>query len=667
MPQSLALRATTSLLLALCVTAPASSTSPSKGDAEGKGIQAGALSANVTIHGEKFDGLAFKDALSKRTLPLGEAFVLVLKDHSELRSTQMQVAPILDAATIVDPHRALSRSHDSTESLKRCWNFTAPQHNAQAQWCLIARPGTQYLRELLQISAQNSDLPIAEVRMLQFDDATAKVDGTVKGSPVIDGNMYFGVEHPLSTSSVSNGVVTTSYFRELPLRAGQSITYSAVIGTAPAGEMRRAFLTYIETERPRPYEPFLHYNSWYDLGFGNRFDEAGAIDRINAFGQQLTEQRHVKLDSFLFDDGWDDTHTLWGFNPGFPDGFTKATAAAEKYNAGVGVWLSPWGGYDKEKTERIAFGTAHGYEILKNGYALSGPKYFAQFEKTCLEMVDKYHVNQFKFDGTGNVDRVYPGSAFDSDFDAAIHLIERLRKEKSDLFINLTTGTTASPFWLFYADSIWRSGEDHSFSGEGTWRQRWITYRDAQTYKNIVLKGPLFPLNSLMLHGIVYAKQAENLGIDPANDFADEVHSYFGTGTQLQEMYITPSLLSKENWDTLAASARWSRAHAATLKDVHWVGGDPDKLQAYGWAAWGSQQGILTLRNPSSKPQHFDIELTSAFELTKNAPHSYAVQGVWNGVKGWAPGDIHKVQSGTPVGFDLAPFEVLTLEATPQK
>src|ERR1700734_4296330 len=102
-------------------------------------------------------------------------------------------------------------------------------------------------------------------------------------------------------------------------------------------------------------------------------------------------------------------------------------------------------------------------------------------------------------------------------------------KKKPAIFINLTTGTTASPFWLFYADSIWRGGEDHDFSGVGTPRQRWITYRDAQTYKNIVQKGPLFPLNSLMLHGIVYAKQAKDLATDPNNDFADEVHSYFGS------------------------------------------------------------------------------------------------------------------------------------------
>ena len=273
-------------------------------------------------------------------------------------------------------------------------------------------------------------------------------------------------------------------------------------------------------------------------------------------------------------------------------------------------------------------------------------------------MIDKYHVNQFKFDGTGNVDRVFPGSAFDSDFDAAIHLIERLRQEKQSIFINLTTGTTASPFWLFYADSIWRGGDDTDFSGVGTTRQRWITYRDAQTYKNIVQQGPLFPLNSLMLHGIVYASQAPHLQDDPSGDFADEVHSYFGSGTQLQELYITPSLLTPANWDTLAESARWSRAHADTLKDVHWIGGDPDKLEPYGWAAWSAKDAIVTLRNPSKSAQTFSIDPVAVFELQPGAPRAYTMHALWSGHANKQPIELRAGQSHT---VHLDPFEVLTL------
>ena len=55
-------------------------------------------------------------------------------------------------------------------------------------------------------------------------------------------------------------------------------------------------------------------------------------------------------------------------------------------------------------------------------------------------------------------------------------------------------------------------------------------------------RGALYPLNSLMLHGIIYATNTTRLKSSSDADFADEVREFFGTGTQLQEMYITPSL-----------------------------------------------------------------------------------------------------------------------------
>jgi hypothetical protein len=58
-----------------------------------------------------------------------------------------------------------------------------------------------------------------------------------------------------------------------------------------------------------------------------------------------------------------------------------------------------------------------------------------------------------------------------------------------------------------------------------------------------------------------------DLPAKPNNDFADEVHSYFDTGTQLQKMYIKPSLLKPAYWDSLAE--RHDEAGRRALKDVH--------------------------------------------------------------------------------------------------
>jgi hypothetical protein len=243
-------------------------------------------------------------------------------------------------------------------------------------------------------------------------------------------------------------------------------------------------------------------------------------------------------------------------------------------------------------------------------------------------------------------------------------LIGDLRAKKPDLYVNLTTGTYPSPFWLLYADSIWRGGDDHSFAGVGTNRQRWITYRDSQIYRRVVEDGPLFPMNSLMLHGLIFARYAQRLGDDPGHDFPDEVHDYFGTGTQLQEMYITPSLLSSENWDVLAEAAKWSRDNATTLKDSHWIGGDPARLEVYGWASWSHEKAIVTLRNPSDQPQDFSANLATLLELPAASASAYTARSPWKSDTAKPGVSLAVTQQHT---FHLQPFQVLTLDLLPSK
>ena len=603
------------------------------------------------------------DRASGVKLSPGEAFSLRMRDGRVLQASQMkldaspaeeQIAPVPEASSA--GQRVAGRS--------LCADLKTADASLTVHWCAVLRDGANYLRQEVTLKAVTEPADIAEGRLFDFDAPGAKVVGKVPGSPLVAGNFFFGFESPLSASAVRNGRATALLTRVLPLEAGNSITYSSVVGVAAPGQMRRDFLAYVEQERAHPYRTFLHYNSWYDLGEGERFDEAGALDRVNAFGEELVRKRGVTMDSFLFDDGWDDTSTLWHFDSGLPNGFTRIHEVADQYGFGIGVWLSPWGGYATAKEQRIAAGEKAGYETVKGGFALSAPKYYKLFENTCLEMITKYGVNQFKFDGTGNAGTVFPGSLFDSDFSAAIHLIERLRVQEPNIFINLTTGTWPSPFWLRYADSTWRGGDDHSFDGVGSWRQKWITYRDEQTYRHIVLGGPLYPLNSLMLHGIIYAAKANHLGTDPNNDFADEVHDYFGEGTQLQEMYITPSLLTPQNWDDLAESAKWSRDHEAVLKDTHWIGGDPGKLEAYGFASWTPEKGIVVLRNPSDHAQAFSLDVGTAFELPAHAVRSFTAHSPWAADK--AQPEI-KLRAGVAHRFELQPFQVLTLNCAPEK
>lgn len=176
----------------------------------------------------------------------------------------------------------------------------------------------------------------------------------------------------------------------------------------------------------------------------------------------------------------------------------------------------------------------------------------------CLHMIRDNGINHFKLDGTSGEETQLPGSRFASDFEAVIHLLGELRDERPDLFINLTTGTWASPFWFGIADSVWRGGWDHEFIGEGTMRQKWMTFRDSRIFNNNVAVSPLFPINSLMNHGIIYTRKARGLDTVEGTDLEDEIWSAFGSGTQMQEIYMTPQLLEPSQWDTLARAAIWA-------------------------------------------------------------------------------------------------------------
>jgi hypothetical protein len=617
------------------------------------------LAARFQVVGGKLKIAGVEELRSGAVLRPGEIFGLRFADGTVLAASQMRLA-VAPVEKQILPDAQASRDAEHLAGQELCADLRAEDRGLTARWCAILRDGTNYLRQEVSFEAASRPVQITEIRMFDFDQPVAHLVGTAQGSPLVSGDFFFGSESPFGESSVSTERVTSKIRRMLPLEAGKSVIYSSVIGVAQRGQMRRDFLEYIEEERAHPYRTFLHYNTWYDLG--GQYTEAQALDRVHSLGEELVRQRHVKMDSFLFDDGWDDPHSVWRFNRDLPDGFSKIHETAEQYGFGIGVWLSPWGGYGDRKTARITAGENDGYETVNGGFALSGPRYYQFFEQTCLTLMEKYGVNQFKFDGTGNVSTAFPGSLFDSDFSAAIHLIVRLRREEPNLFINLTTGTWPSPFWLRSADSIWRGGADHSFEGAGSWRQRWITYRDAETYRNIVQAGPLFPLNSLMLHGIIFGRQAAHLDSDPDGDFMDEVHSYFGTGTDLQELYITPALLSERDWDVLAEAARWSRANAQVLQDTHWIGGDPAKLEVYGWASWTPAKGIVVLRNPANRAQRYALDVATAFELPAGAPREYRAHSPWAADKGSAALELRAGQAHV---FLLHPFEVLTLEAAP--
>jgi hypothetical protein len=604
--------------------------------------------------------IQIEDKQTGATLPLiGECFELTLDDSTLVRASdfKMDAGPEEEALKSEPDSPRLASRVPGRQLVAR---FSDLRHHLTAEWRVILRDGSRYVRQELVLRAVDHDVFVKEIILLEEKIPGAETVGVVDGSPVVAGNFFFGYEHPMARNVVDdNSVVRCEFPRNATLQAGETLTQSCVVGIASPGQLRRSFLAYLERERAHPYRPFLHYNSWYDIAWDNRkYNERESVEAINEIGHELAQNRAVKIDSFLFDDGWDDNRTLWKFHAGFPDGFTPLKEAAAKYGAGIGVWLSPFGGYSQAREQRIECGYKQGFETNANGFSLGGPRYYRRFHDICMEMIGQYGVNQFKFDGLA-AGATATGSGLMRDGDAMMRLIADLRVADPGIYINQTTGTWPSPFWLAYVDSTWRGGGDHDFQGKGSWCQQWMTYRDAETYKNVVTRGPLYPLNSLMLHGIIYATNAEHLQSMSDEDFADQAREFFGTGTQLQEMYITAKLLNRQNWDDLAEAANWSRSNADVLGDIHWAGGDPGRGEVYGYAAWSPRKAILVLRNPDGKPAGFSGDPSRMFELPAGVPGRFSMRSPWKR-DGSQPATV--LEGGRPFTFNLRPLQLLVLE-----
>ncbi|CAE8625588.1 unnamed protein product [Polarella glacialis] len=158
-------------------------------------------------------------------------------------------------------------------------------------------------------------------------------------------------------------------------------------------------MNYLGSARPtRAWKgPLVHYNSWYDFtswqdeGFFNprrgrnqeeasyyhkllqeltkdQMNEKAALDVIAAFHNELVLQRGAVLDSFLWDDGWDDPEEgMWAFNEErFPRGFSQLAKAAREINCSNGIWLSPWGGYGEAKEVRLRAAEAQALKMRQN-------------------------------------------------------------------------------------------------------------------------------------------------------------------------------------------------------------------------------------------------------------------------------------------------------------
>jgi len=209
----------------------------------------------------------------------------------------------------------------------------------------------------------------------------------------------------------------------------------------------------------------------------------------------------------------------------------------------------------------------------------------------------------------------------------------------------------------------------------------------AVTQNKITIKAnPTVPLNSLMVHGIghgqsyqgkTYSHTPDGKVLDmnlPANlqDFREEIADYFSQGFNLQELYITPSLMTQGMWDVLAEGANWAHANHDVLLDAHFIGanltnadcGQTGNGNVYGVASWSERKAILMLRNPSyNTAKTITLDPQQAFDV----PPYFQYNGftLTDNVLNTKPGAPMKFDKGQSITFTVQPRSILLYEAIP--
>jgi len=453
------------------------------------------------------------------------------------------------------------------------------------------------------------------------------------------GGAFFGVEYPAADNgaAVEAGTAMVRCGQLVGQRIGPQWVAGewAVQGLTPDAYLRCWFHRYLDDVRVAPLRPYTLYNSWYDLRAPEMVEyEANVmngqnIERIMAsFRRHLLEPYGVGLDAFVLDDGWDIYRSDWVLrDEQFPEGLAPVARSLDGDGTELGIWFGPTGGYS-HRDWRLEWMRAEGYETVGDQLCLAGEHYRQLFEKRVTDLVVDHDIGYFKWDGIqfscSEPDHGHPVGLYSrrAVLETVIDLCRAVREKKPDIFLNVTSGTWLSPWWVGHADTIWMQGYDYGYADVPSIsrRDRAITYRDCVLHDGLVKNDFWFPMANLMTHGIIKG-DLQKLGgeAEPLDKFTDNALLYVARGVSMYELYVSPDLLSAGEWKAIAESLLWAEDRFEVLDDTVAIGGDPAKREPYGYAHFEGDRGILALRNPFAENHVMEVTLSPALGLDPGA------------------------------------------------
>ncbi len=441
---------------------------------------------------------------------------------------------------------------------------------------------------------------------------------------------FLGLEYPAAVNKLIAGPnrkvgICCGQVMGKPVGKDWIVSEWVVHSLTPQRSVKTWFMNYLDDIRVAPLKPYILYNTWYDLRAPemvkkaeNILNEENVMRIIKLFEDNLVKPFGLSLNAFVLDDGWDVYSSDWQLRTReFPRGLKPISDYLKKKGTALGIWLGPTGGYS-HRDRRIKWMKQNGYEVVGDQLCLAGSRYKKLFRKRVAEFVKRDKLGYFKWDGIqfscSEPGHGHPAGIFSrrAVMESVMELCQTVREADPDIFLNITSGTWLSPWWVKYANTIWMQGHDYGYADVPSIsrRDRAMTYRDVVLFEGLRKNDFWFPMANLMTHGIIKG-HLQMLGgeTEPLDKFTDNALLYVARGVSIWELYVSPDLLTPGEWQAMAKSILWAQDRFPILTRTEMIGGDPGQQQAYGYMHASGNRAVIAVRNPVIDPAIICLQL----------------------------------------------------------
>ena len=557
-------------------------------------------------------------------------------------------------------------------------------------------------------SNQSTDTNYWTIQELQDNPHMANMKGDYLelGQPYYVGSMYWGCEFPQAENKVRDkkGFIRYHYGKNLVVendksdgqfhnynnynnangQSGKMITWDAVVGAARSTDyqvVQSDFYEYIETIATKTGFR-QQFNSWYD----NMKDitDSNIQESFNEIEKGFTQYGVNPLDSYVVDDGWTNYNSFWDFDRSenkFPNELYNSSSQVNKMGSNFGLWLGPRGGYGTE--QRIANYIANNNlgsrnENSGNDINVSDGRYLDKLVNDIfVGYQNKFDINYWKLDGmlldpSTNSNNAHTTTdklcTISETYERWTDMFETMRKNRPDLWINMTSYANPSPWHVQWVNSVWMQNTgDTGYSNKfnSSHEEQMLTFRDGDYYEFFTNNQWQLPNKYFYNHDPVYAKTAHNVPGGPGRQIeytTDELRNHLymlGTrGTAFWEYYYSPSMFDDEKWQVNAEAANWIEDNFDILQKSKMFGGDPENGDVYGYSCWNGNQGIVSIRNPKNVEQTYTLKLDEKVGVSSGVKNVYGKVVV--GDQSRQTND--SVSHNTELTYTLKPKEVLIVQ-----